>query len=130
MKCFPLKKTAPNLCETFFSLFMIRISLFVASYLGIPIALVAVLGSVLLLSWRWKFAKIPPSDLLKKIPWHIFVFAFSMYVIIYGLNNIGLTSKLVSLFQPMVTGSLMNASLMMGTLISFMSIFLTIIQPY
>ena len=103
--------------------FMIRISLFVASYLGIPIALVAVLGSILLLSWRWIFAKIPPSDLLKKIPWHIFVFAFSMYVIIYGLNNIGLTNRLVSLFQPLVTGSLMNASLMMGTLISLMSIF-------
>jgi len=103
--------------------FFIRMSLFVASYLGVPIALVAVLGSVLLLSWRWKYAKISPSDLLKKIPWHIFVFAFSMYVIIYGLNNIGLTNWLISVFKPMVTGSLMNASLLMGTLISFMSIF-------
>jgi arsenical pump membrane protein len=103
--------------------FLVRISLFVASYLGIPIALVAVLGSVVLLSWRWKYAKISPSDLLKKTPWHIFVFAYGMYVIIYGLNNIGLTNWLISVFQPLVTGSLMNASLMMGTLISFMSIF-------
>lgn len=103
--------------------FFIRMSLFVASYLGISIALVAVLGSVILLSWRWKYAKISPSDLIKKTPWHIFVFAYGMYVIIYGLNNIGLTNWLISVFQPLVTGSLMNASLMMGTLISVMSIF-------
>ena len=103
--------------------FFVRMSLFVASYLGISIALVAVLGSVILLSWRWKYAKISPLDLIKKTPWHIFVFAYGMYVIIYGLNNIGLTNWLISVFQPLVTGSLMNASLMMGTLISVMSIF-------
>lgn len=101
----------------------VRMSLFVASYLGFPIALVAVIGSSLLLIWRWLFAKISPLDLFKKIPWHIFIFAFSMYVIIYGLNNIGLTNWLVRLFQPLVTSNLMNASLMMGTLISLMSIF-------
>jgi arsenical pump membrane protein len=103
--------------------FLVRISLFVASYLGIPIALVAVLGSLLLLGWRWIFFKIAPSDLLKKTPWHIFVFAYSMYVIIYGLNNIGLTNMLISIFQPLVSGSLLKASLYMGGLISFMSIF-------
>jgi len=103
--------------------FLVRISIFVASYRGIPIALVAVIGSVLLLGWRWIYAKISPSDLLKKTPWHVFVFAYGMYVIIYGLNNIGLTNWLITELKPLVTGSLMNASLMMGTLISFMSIF-------
>jgi len=68
------------------------------------VALVAVFGSVVLLSWRWKYAKISPSDLLKKTPWHIFVFAYGMYVIIYGLNNIGLTNWLIRVFQPLVTG--------------------------
>lgn len=103
--------------------FVVRMSLFVASYFGIPVSYVAVLGSLLLLAWRWIYAHIPPSDLLKRIPWHIFVFAFSMYVIIYGLNNIGLTNLLIKQLEPVVTSNLTNASLAMGILISLMSIF-------
>ncbi|MFC4768412.1 arsenic transporter [Effusibacillus consociatus] len=99
----------------------VRVSLFVASYLGIPIELVAILGSGLLLGWRWVYFKISPADMLKKTPWHVLVFAFSMYVIIYGLNNIGLTNWLVTFFQPLVSGNLLNASLMMGGLLTVMS---------
>jgi Na+/H+ antiporter NhaD/arsenite permease-like protein len=62
-------------------------SLFIASYFGIPIEAVAVLGSSVLLGWRWIALKISPTDMLKKTPWYILVFAFGMYIIIYGLNN-------------------------------------------
>jgi arsenical pump membrane protein len=102
--------------------FSIRVSLFAASYFGIPIELVAVLGSSVLLGWRWVALKISPSDMLKKTPWYIFVFAYGMYVIIYGLNNIGLTNWLISIFEPIVSQDLVNASLMMGSLLSLMSI--------
>ncbi|MFF2091029.1 arsenic transporter [Paenibacillus sp. NPDC058174] len=101
--------------------FAVRLSLFGASYVHIPIEWVAVLGSLLLLGWRWVYLKMPPKDILAKIPWHILIFAFGMYVIIYGLNNIGLTEKLVSVFEPLVSGDLMSASLMMGGLLSAMS---------
>ncbi|WP_409347333.1 arsenic transporter [Paenibacillus sp. MBLB4367] len=103
--------------------FSIRVSLFVASYLHIPIEIVAVFGSAVLLLWRWYYLKVTPVDMLKKTPWHILVFAFGMYVIIYGLNNIGLTEWLVRVIQPMIHGDLLNASLMMGGLLSVMSIF-------
>ncbi|MGE5703962.1 MAG: arsenic transporter [Clostridia bacterium] len=101
--------------------FCIRVSLFIASYIGIPVPLVAILGSVALLIWRWVRLGITPADMLKKTPWHILVFAFSMYVIIYGLHNIGLTAWLISMFQPIVSGNLLHASIIMGTLISVMS---------
>jgi arsenical pump membrane protein len=99
----------------------VRVSLFVASYIHIPVSLMAVLGSILLLGWRWYRLKLSPADMLKKTPWHILVFAFSMYVIIYGLHNIGLTNWLVHLMQPIVSGSLLHASVMMGILLSVMS---------
>jgi arsenical pump membrane protein len=101
--------------------FIVRISLFVASFLSIPISLVAVIGSSILLIWRWVYLKIPPGDMLKKTPWYIIIFAFSMYVIIYGLNNIGLTDWLVRLMSPMVSGGLLQASLLMGVLLSLLS---------
>jgi len=101
--------------------FAVRISLFVASFVNIPVSLMAVFGSLVLLAWRWAYLKIPPSDMLKKTPWYIIVFAFCMYVIIYGLNNIGLTDWLITFMKPIVSGSLLHASVMMGVLLTVLS---------
>jgi len=99
----------------------VRLSLFLASFLNIPISIMAVLGSVILLGWRWKHLNIPPTDMLKKTPWYIIVFAFSMYVLIFGLNRIGLTDWLIQFMEPLVSGNLLMASTSMGTLISILS---------
>ncbi|WP_160723387.1 arsenic transporter [Bacillus sp. USDA818B3_A] len=101
--------------------FLVRISLFVASFFGISVSLVAVCGSMLLLIWRWIYLKVNPKDVLKKIPWHILIFAFSMYVIIFGLHNIGLTAYLIENLKPFVNDSLFHASLTMGVITSLLS---------
>lgn len=101
--------------------FIVRISLFVASFIGISVSLVAVLGSIILLIWRWIYLKVNPKDVVKKIPWHILIFAFSMYVIIYGLHNIGLTTFLIDHLQKLVNDSLLHASLTMGIITSLLS---------
>ncbi|PGM57414.1 arsenic transporter [Bacillus sp. AFS053548] len=101
--------------------FLMRCLLFVASFLGIPIQYVAVLGSLVLLTWRWYHLRTSPVDILKKTPWHILVFAFSMYVIIYGLHNAGLTAALVKFCEPFVNQGLFQASFIMGGLVSILS---------
>jgi arsenical pump membrane protein len=101
--------------------FVIRCLLFVASYFAIPIEIVAVLGSVVLLIWRWYHLRTNPVDILKKTPWKILLFAFSMYVIIYGLHNVGLTAMLVKLCEPIVNQGLFQASFIMGGLVSILS---------
>lgn len=99
----------------------VRVGLYVASYFHVPVSLAAVLGSLILLAWRWYRLKISPVDMLKKTPWYILIFAFSMYVIIYGLHNIGLTQWLIEFLQPIVSGGLLHASFMMGVLVSILS---------
>lgn len=101
--------------------FCIRSLLFVASYFRFPIEIVAVTGSLVLLVLRWHYLRTNPKDILKKTPWHILLFAFSMYVIIYGLNNIGLTDFLISYCKPIVSRGLFHASFVMGGLVSFLS---------
>lgn len=101
--------------------FCVRLSLFAASYVGIPVEMMAVFGSLVLLGWRWIYLKVNPLDMLKKTPWHILIFAFSMYVIIYGLHNIGLTDALVHLLQPYVSKHNLYASLLMGGTLSILS---------
>ncbi|MGG1675536.1 arsenic transporter [Neobacillus sp. NRS-1170] len=101
--------------------FFVRISLFAASFVGISVSLVAVLGSFILLIWRWVYLKTNPKDVVKKIPWHILIFAFSMYVIIFGLHNIGLSSFLIDHLKPLVSDSLLHASLTMGLITALLS---------
>ncbi len=101
--------------------FGIRCLLFVASYFAIPIYIVAASGSMVLLVCRWFYIRTNPVDIIKKVPWHILVFAFSMYVIIYGLNNIGLTKILVSFCKPIANQGLFHASYLMGGLITVLS---------
>lgn len=115
-----LKKTR-LMIFVFAFVFIIRCALFLASYFGFPVPLVALAGSVGLLAWRGIYLKLNPLDVVKKTPWHIFIFAFSMYVIIYGLHNIGLTNILVQLLKPIVSGGLLHASFIMGILLTILS---------
>ncbi|MCH7322590.1 arsenic transporter [Solibacillus sp. MA9] len=115
------KKRTKLMLKVLLFVFIIRCLLFVASYFAIPIALVAVLGSVVLLVWRWYQLGTNPIDILKKTPWHILIFAFSMYVLIYGLHNIGLTEILVQFCEPIVNQGLFQASFIMGGLVSILS---------
>ncbi|MEH7110048.1 ArsB/NhaD family transporter, partial [Bacillus sp. JJ1764] len=125
----PLRKNPENLfnqqkklmIKMLVFVFIVRISLFIASFIGISVSLVAVLGSIILLIWRWVYLKVNPNDIFKKIPWHILIFAFSMYVIIYGLHNIGLTDLVITHFKPLVNDSLLHASLTMGMITAFLS---------
>ncbi|PGS54573.1 arsenic transporter [Bacillus sp. AFS041924] len=101
--------------------FVMRCLLFVASFVSIPIEIVAVIGSLILLIWRWYHLRTNPVDILKKTPWQILLFAFSMYVIIFGLHNAGLTDFLVKEMEPIVNQGLFNATLVMGGLVSLLS---------
>ena len=115
------KENTSFMLKVLFFVLLVRISLFVASYFGIPVSLTAVIGSGALLGWRWWRLKISPIDMLKRTPWYILIFAFSMYVVVYGLHNIGLTTWLIGIMDPMVSGSLLHASVLMGGLLSVLS---------
>jgi arsenical pump membrane protein len=105
----------------FLYVLLVRISLFVASYFGVPVSVAAIFGAVVLLVWRWMKLGIPPTDILRKTPWHILVFAFGMYVVIYGLHKSGLTTWLVHFIQPFIVDNWLHAVVTMGILVSIMS---------
>jgi len=117
----PAKKSKGFIRNILLFVFLVRISLFVASYFHFPVPIAAVIGSMCLLAWRWHYLRISPKDMVRKTPWYILIFAFSMYVIIYGLRNIGLTDQLIHYLKPIASGGLLDASVAMGFLISLLS---------
>ncbi|MBB6733670.1 arsenic transporter [Cohnella zeiphila] len=98
-----------------------RIGFFAASDLGIPLEAVGLTGAALLIAARWIWLRQTPKDLFRKTPWSILLFAFGIYVIVYGLHNLGLTSALAEWMGPAVRSGTLAAVALFGLLLTVMS---------
>jgi arsenical pump membrane protein len=98
-----------------------RISFFALAPLGIPTEWPAIAGAVLLIIVRWHKKNMGAKDVLMKSPWHILIFAFSMYVIIYGLHNTGMTDFIVKQLGPAAGKDPLYAIFILGFLLTVLS---------
>ncbi|AQS58799.1 arsenic transporter [Desulforamulus ferrireducens] len=100
---------------------VVRSSFFALSGAGIPIEWMAILGAIIMIVARWWRQGTGIQDVIQKTPWHILIFAFSMYVIIYGLRNMGFTDILVNLLREPVASDHYSAIFIMGIALTVMS---------
>lgn len=78
-------------------------------------------GASLLIGVRWFKVGTGIKDIVKHTPWHILLFAFNMYVLVFGLNNIGLINLVVYSLEKLVQLDLFNAVFVMGILSTVLS---------
>lgn len=100
---------------------LIRAGFFLGTSVGIPIEVVAIAGAVLLIGIRWYKIGTGPVDILKKTPWHILVFAASIYVLVFALDRVGLTDTIINYLKPYVMSSDFNAVMIVGTALTVLS---------
>lgn len=100
---------------------LIRAGLFVGASFNIPSEWIGICGALLLIGYRWYRKGVGADDIIKKTPWHIILFAFSIYVVVYGLHNIGLTGVIVELLRGPISANHLNACLISGGLLTVMS---------
>lgn len=100
---------------------LIRASFFALAPLGIPTEWPAIVGVLLLIAVRWYFKRIGMNDIIRNTPWHIILFAFGLYVVVYGLKNSGLISSIVDRLSEPIAFNNLNAIFIMGILSAVMS---------
>ena len=100
---------------------LVRAGLFAGASFNIPTEWIGIFGALVLIGYRWYRKGVGPYDIAKKTPWPIILFAFSIYVVVYGLHNIGLTAALVRLLREPLAANYLNASLLTGGLLTVMS---------
>jgi len=98
-----------------------RAGLFVGTSFGIPMEWIGIFGALLLIGYRWYRKGVGVNDIVKKTPWHIILFAFSIYVVVYSLHNIGLTELIVERLRGPILANHFNACLISGGLLTVMS---------
>jgi arsenical pump membrane protein len=100
---------------------LVRAGYFALSPLGVPIEIISIIGASLIIFLRWVKHRKGIKDVIRSTPWHILLFAFSMYILVFGLHNAGITSYFIRILEPIIQASVFHAIFIMGTLLSILS---------
>ncbi|MCY9806103.1 arsenic transporter [Lentilactobacillus senioris] len=106
---------------SWFVLAALLIGYFSSSFLNIPVSFIALSIAVIFLLVARKDSQIDTKAIIKGAPWNIVFFSIGMYVVVYGLQNVGLTSLLAGIIGKLATGSRFIATMGMGYLAAFLS---------
>ncbi|KGR84457.1 arsenic transporter [Lysinibacillus odysseyi] len=98
-----------------------RVGFFILTPYGISIEWIGLFGAFILMLYRWVRKGIGILDVVKESPWHIFLFAFNMYVLVYGLNNVGFNEWIAAMTEEYVMKDAIHATFVMGIVTSVLS---------
>ena len=76
---------------------LLLIGYFIGDAYKLPISLFALGGALIFLAIASKFKAVKPIVTLKTAPWQVVWFSIGLYVVVYGLKNVGLTDNIASI---------------------------------
>ncbi|GKU85160.1 arsenic transporter [Niallia sp. NCCP-28] len=94
---------------------------FVSEFLSIPVSLIAGVIAIIFLVFARRSSVVSIKKIIKGAPWTIVFFSIGMYVVIYGLRNVGLTDLLSNVIQASADQGLFVATLGMGFIAAIIS---------
>ena len=102
-------------------LLFLFIGYFTSEWFEIPVSLVAGTIALIFLMIGQKSSVIKPKVIIKHAPWAIVFFSIGMYVVVYGLRNVGLTSLLANVLERAADQGIFVATMSMGFLAALLS---------
>jgi arsenical pump membrane protein len=87
----------------------------------IPVSIPAGIVALIFLLAARSSKNIETKKIIKDAPWAVVVFSIGMYVVLYGLRNVGLTDMLGQLIQAFADQGLFMATIGMGFLSAILS---------
>ncbi|MDQ6423430.1 arsenic transporter [Paenibacillus sp. LHD-117] len=78
---------------------VLLVAYMLSELIHIPVSLIAGAAAIVFLIFARQSESIQTWKLVKGAPWTVVVFSIGMYVVVYGLRNVGLTDELGKVFQ-------------------------------
>ncbi len=93
----------------------------VGEVLHIPVSFVLCGVASIFLSLAQRSKVVDTKRVIKGAPWNIVFFSIGMYVVVYGLKNVGMTGLLASLLEQAVQHGFVVATMTMGFVAAILS---------
>ncbi|HSJ38922.1 MAG TPA: arsenic transporter [Planococcus sp. (in: firmicutes)] len=103
---------------------VLLVGYFISDPLGIPVSFIAGTVAIIFLAISRRSEAVETMTVLKNAPWAIVFFSIGMYVVVYGLRNVGLTSVLASAIEWTASHGLFTATIGMGFIAAILSSFM------
>jgi len=94
---------------------------FISESLHIPVSFIAGFVALVFLFIARRSPVVETMTVLKSAPWAIVFFSIGMYVVVYGLKNVGLTTILANLISTIAEQGLFAATIGMGFIAAILS---------
>ncbi|MED4760761.1 arsenical efflux pump membrane protein ArsB [Priestia aryabhattai] len=102
-------------------LLILVLGYFIGEFFDVPVSIIAGIIAILFLGIARKSPAVHTKKVLAGAPWAIVFFSIGMYVVVYGLRNVGLTEVLASLIQTAADHGLFAATIGMGFIAAILS---------
>ncbi|MEM4996073.1 arsenical efflux pump membrane protein ArsB [Priestia aryabhattai] len=102
-------------------LFILVLGYFIGEFFNVPVSIIAGIIAILFLGIARKSPAVHTRKVLAGAPWAIVFFSIGMYVVVYGLRNVGLSEVLASLIQTTADQGLFAATIGMGFIAAILS---------
>jgi arsenical pump membrane protein len=122
-----LKKPAEAILDqkmfrlSWFVLAILLAGYFISEFLNIPVSIIAGIVAIFFLFMGRRSHAVETKRVIKGAPWAIVFFSIGMYVVVYGLRNVGLTNVLADLIQVTADQGLFAATIGMGFIAAILS---------
>ena len=100
---------------------ILLIGYFSSEFTGLPVSIIAGITAIFFIVMAQRSPAVQTKQVLKDAPWAIVFFSIGMYVVVYGLRNVGLTSVLGDVIQLAANQGLFVGTISMGVIAAILS---------